>query len=181
MMKTIVVTGLIGSGKSLASRILEKHGIPVYDSDSRVKALYEIHPELKAMLSADIFSRPEKLAELENAVYPVLLEDFENWKAEMQGKGHIAVGFESAILLEKTAFDDFGDFVILIDAPEELRLQRAISRGTVSEESVLKRNKMQKDQKENPRVNAIICNDGTAEQLENKLIEIIETINYNGK
>ena len=40
-MRTVLVTGGIGSGKSLVCRLLSAHGIPVYDADSRTKALYE--------------------------------------------------------------------------------------------------------------------------------------------
>lgn len=38
---TLLITGGIGSGKSLVSRYMEELGVPVYDSDSRTKALYE--------------------------------------------------------------------------------------------------------------------------------------------
>jgi len=180
-MKTIVLTGLIGSGKSLCCRILEKHGIPTYDSDSAVKALYETHPELKKMVKKDIFSRAEELKKLEDAVYPVLLGDFEKWKLKMETEGCWSVCFESAILLEKEAFDNFGDYIILIDAPQQIRIERAVSRGTVDEDSVRLRNSLQKDQIDNPRVNFVVRNTGTEEQLEKQLIEILKEIKENGK
>ena len=40
-MRTLVVTGGIGSGKSTVCRYLALKGIPVYDSDSRARNLYE--------------------------------------------------------------------------------------------------------------------------------------------
>jgi len=175
-MKTIVVTGLIGSGKSLACRILEKNGIPVYDSDSRVKALYGLRPDLKELVVPEIFNYPDKLEKLENAVYPVLLEDFGLWKTEMEKKGHNTVAFESAILLQKKAFDDFGDYVILIDAPEDLRIKRALLRGGTDEISLRRRICLQEDQKNNPRVNFIIDNSFTEKELESNLNKIIKEI-----
>ena len=45
-MKILLITGPIGSGKSLASRILAGCGMPVYDSDAQAKDLYRRHPEL---------------------------------------------------------------------------------------------------------------------------------------
>ena len=39
-LRTVVVTGGIGSGKSMVCALLAEKGIPVYDSDSRTKALY---------------------------------------------------------------------------------------------------------------------------------------------
>ena len=45
-METIILTGLIGSGKSAVSALLAERGIPVYDSDARTKALYDENPTL---------------------------------------------------------------------------------------------------------------------------------------
>ena len=48
-MTVLVVTGGIGSGKSLVCRMLhERWNLPVYDADSRVKALYREKPALLA-------------------------------------------------------------------------------------------------------------------------------------
>ena len=38
---TILITGGIGSGKSALTSYLSERGVPVYDSDSRTKALYD--------------------------------------------------------------------------------------------------------------------------------------------
>ena len=43
-MKTLVITGGIGSGKTVVARYLSSKGIPVYDCDSRTKALYYENP-----------------------------------------------------------------------------------------------------------------------------------------
>ena len=39
-MKTVAVTGGIGSGKSTVCRLLSSRGIPVYDCDSSAKGLW---------------------------------------------------------------------------------------------------------------------------------------------
>ena len=46
MLQVLAVTGAIGSGKSLVCRFLAERGFPVYDSDSRTKALYDTDNEL---------------------------------------------------------------------------------------------------------------------------------------
>ena len=47
MMKVLVVTGGIGSGKSAVCRILHEAGVTAqYNADERVKALYSAHPTL---------------------------------------------------------------------------------------------------------------------------------------
>ena len=58
-MRTIVVTGGIGSGKSAVCGLLREKGIPVYDADSRTKALY--HGDLLARIES-AFGRSFRLA-----------------------------------------------------------------------------------------------------------------------
>lgn len=174
-MKIIVITGGIGSGKSAVSAILMQKGIPVYDSDSRVKALYEIHPELKSMLCRDIFNQPERLKALEDAVYPVMMEDFTAW-TEQQNSSWVAL--ESAVILQKSFFDGFGDVVLLVDAPVELRVERALKRGNVGRDSLLRRIELQRNERDNNRVGYIIDNDSDIEELRIKVDEFLNTIEY---
>ena len=54
LMKTVLVTGGIASGKSEVCRYLSSAGYPVYDSDSRTKALYESVPGLKGRVEEAI-------------------------------------------------------------------------------------------------------------------------------
>lgn len=173
--RLIVVTGGIGSGKSAVSRLLEDRGIPVYDCDSRAKALYDVYPQLKAMLKPAIFDDVQALARLENALYPLLMEDFETWAAD---SGSDWVAMESAILLQKPFFDKVGDYVLLVDAPENIRRERVMLRGGISPVSLDARLALQMDQRNNPRVDYIIENDGPAEGLEIQVDEFLRRINY---
>ena len=98
-MEILVVTGGIGSGKSEVCRILsEEFSCGVYNADSRVKLLYEVHPTLlsdierlvgeslrddegrfvPARLSARIFSDRSLLKQVEGMVFPALMEVFDN-------------------------------------------------------------------------------------------------------
>ena len=61
-MKTDLVTGGIGSGKSAVCAYLASRGVPVYDSDSRTKALYTSDPALLPALESALgisLMRPE--------------------------------------------------------------------------------------------------------------------------
>lgn len=174
-MKVIVVTGGIGSGKSTVCRCLERRGIPVYDCDSRAKALYGGNPELAAMVPKDIFTDSVALASLERALYPLLMEDFRTWSSEQEGE---FVAMESAVILQKSFFDSFGDYVLLVDAPAEERMARVALRGNVSRESLIERMALQQNQRHNPRVSYIIDNTGDEMALENKVNEFLKGINY---
>lgn len=141
----IVVTGGIGSGKSEACRILHhEYGIPVYEADAKVKELYTLYPSIvdtlegifscklrddggcfiPSELAARIFGDKEALTKVETIVFPYLKDDFDAFCERNDGP----VIFESATILEKEAFAGFGDVTILIDAPYEMRLERACSR-----------------------------------------------------
>ena len=131
-MKTILVTGGIPSGKSEVCRYLASKGMPVYDSDSRTKALYGSVPRLRQKVEEAIgvpFSRIGIIFEdaarreaLEAVVYPEVLKDFLSWRSST-GAG--TVFFESAIALSKPIFDGLWDEVWLVTAPLEQRLARS--------------------------------------------------------
>ena len=179
-MLTVIVTGGIGSGKSAVCALLGKRGIPVYDSDSRVKELYacrrSLVPQLekalgsplrqadgtldKARLASLIFSDEAARETLESIVYPVLLKDFLRWRSRQKAS---FVVLESAIILSKPVFDGLADAVVLVDAPEELRIQRVMQRDGVSREEVLRRLSAQTIPLE--KVNVTLVNEGTPEEL----------------
>lgn len=174
-MKTIVVTGGIGSGKSCVCAFLAGRGIPVYDSDSRAKDIYRRFPSLAAMVTPDIFNDPNGLDQLEKRLYPVLLDDFRNWCGRQCTP---FVAFESALVLQKPFFDGFGDVVLLVTAPDDVRLARAVARGNVSAESAKDRMRLQRDERYNPRVDYIIENVGSENDLKLKVEEFLDKINY---
>ena len=179
-MRTVIVTGGIGSGKSAVCALLRKRGIPVYDCDSRVKELYKSRRSLvpclekalgcplrqadgtldKARLSALIFSDGQARETLESIVYPILLQDFRRWRSRQEAP---FVVLESAIILSKPVFDGLADAVVLVDAPEELRIQRVMARDGVSREAVQRRLEAQDLPLE--KVNVTLVNGGSEEEL----------------
>ena len=197
MMKVVVVTGGIGSGKSLVCRMLAEKGIPVYEADKRAKLLYVGVPSMlddieaslgvtlrdsngdfvPAILAEVIFRDKTALKKVEDILFPVMKKDFAQW-SEAQGKEVTA--FESATVLEKPQFDGFGDIVLLVDAPVEVRRSRAMQRDGVSEEAIRMRLKAQpmmnrlSQGETDPRIDHVLLNDSTEEDLERKLDEFIE-------
>lgn len=195
----LVVTGGIGSGKSLASEILNsRFGFPVYDADSRVKRLYDEHPTLLSEIERElgvslrnkegefvpselarvIFSDDEALAKVEALVFPCMKEDFESWVSENDSAVHI---LESATILEKEFFRGFGDAFLVIDAPLELRIRRASSRDKASEDAVRARAGKQilmnriSEEGYLPEGAVYVCrNNGSVGDLEAELVEFVE-------
>lgn len=188
---TLVVTGGIGGGKSLVCSMFAGKGIPVYDSDSRTKALYDSVPDLpkrisqvlgvdvcssdgtlnRSKLAEAVFSDAQKLELLESAVYPEVKKDFLKWRDSFSGTDVPFVIMESAVILEKPFFRDVMDAVLVVDAPVQLRLERAVLRDRADADSVRRRMARQKllneisSGKVPPGVDFVIMNDGDIDSL----------------
>lgn len=177
-MLTIIVTGGIGSGKSAVCALLARRGIPVYDSDSRTKALYDSVPGLKEKIEAElgipfsglaklIFSNSEAREKLEAIVYPLVRADFEAWR-DAQKDAPLVV-LESAIILSKPIFDGIADGVVAVTAPDDVRMERLISRGLTEEDA---RHRMASQSIDLSRAGAVIHNDSTLQSLSRKVSRV---------
>ncbi len=140
----IGITGGIGSGKSLACRIFNLLGVPVYDADSRAKSLMttdgilvsQIKKEFGVLsfrengsvnreyLAAHVFNNPEKLTVLNKLVHPRVGEDFEHWVREQ----HAPYILKEAALLFEAKSNQTLDKIIVVHAPEALRIKRVLER-----------------------------------------------------
>ncbi|MDY3089829.1 MAG: dephospho-CoA kinase [Porphyromonas sp.] len=159
-MKTLGLTGGIGSGKSIVARILAVLGIPVYDCDQRAKALYNEDEDLRramialcgerlyatefgrldrAYLAEQIFGNHTLLEAVNALVHPAVRADIDRWKAQQAAEGHRLVAIESAILLDSEGLRERVDSVVLVSAPLELRIARAIRRDGSTEAAIRQR------------------------------------------
>ena len=171
------ITGGIGSGKSYVSSLLEERGIPIYNADLESKRLTVqdegIRKELVALLGEDIyqgatlnkpllasylFANSDNAVKVNSIIHPRVKDDFRRW-VESQ-KDVPLVGLESAILYE-SGFDDVVDQVVMVYAPEAVRLQRAMKRDNTTEEQVRARMSAQMDDEEKrSKADFVLMNDG---------------------
>jgi len=141
----IGITGGIGSGKSLVCRIFHVLGVPVYDADSRAKKLMttdgilidQIKKEFgtlsydetgalnRELLSKTVFNYPDKLAKLNAMVHPRVAVDYNQWMHEQRGKKYCLK--EAALLFEAGSYQSL-DKIIVVTAPDELRIKRVLQR-----------------------------------------------------
>ena len=159
MTKIIGLTGGIGSGKSTVANYIASKGIPVYIADDEAKRLMELDEakqKIQSLFSESIFNKdktlnrkriaelvfnnPSKLQELNAVVHPLVHQHFKNWVKEHENFPFVIK--EVAILFE-TGGNKQCDKVILITAPEDLRIERACNRDNVDRETVLNRMKNQ--------------------------------------
>ena len=155
----IGLTGGIGSGKSLISKIFSVLSVPVYDADSNSKRLMSTSNTIKnklietfgsdvfineklnrKYLAGIVFNNPDELQKLNNIIHPAVTSDFIEWCKLKTTSPYVI--FEAAILYESGWYKAM-DKTILVEAPENLRIERATKRDNVTREEVLKRIKNQ--------------------------------------
>lgn len=187
----IGITGGIGSGKTMVCSILENMGYPVYYSDIEAKKIVDSDPEIKRKLIdllgskvysstglnrkflADKIFKNEDLREKVNAIIHPQVRSYFNIWADHQTTS--LVFNEAAILFETGAYKNF-DRMILITAPEEVRMQRVMKRDQVSKDEVVQRmNNQWKDEQKVLLADFIIVNDGTKPLLD-QVVSIIQAL-----
>jgi dephospho-CoA kinase len=139
------ITGGIGSGKSVICKIFTCLGVPVYDADSRAKSIMttdgiliaQIKKEFgdlaylsdgsldREYLSRVIFENQEKRTLLNQMVHPRVAADTDRWLDQNREATYVVR--EAALLIESGAYLRV-DKVLLVTAPEELRIKRVLAR-----------------------------------------------------
>lgn len=170
------VTGGIGAGKSMVSAILQAMGYPVFYSDIEAKRIIrddhtartglislfgeEIfnNNELnRALLAQKIFSDPVAKQQVNELIHPLVRKAFDRFSEQVSNSPFVFN--EAAIFFETGAHKQF-DAMVLVVAPEQLRLKRVTRRDNTSEEEVRARmaNQWTDDQKI-PLADVVIVND----------------------
>jgi len=171
------LTGGIGSGKTLVSKIFEQLRVPVFYADTESKRLLDedeniifslkkrfgenIYSETgikKAKLASLIFNNNEALNFVQSISHPKVRENFLSW-SQQQNSSYVIM--EAAILFETGGYK-YMDYNILVYAPEDLRLKRVTERDGSTEEQIRERLKNQQpDEDKMDKVDWIIYNDGS--------------------
>lgn len=158
----IGLTGGIGSGKSFLAQELAKRGFAIYDCDREAKRIIaenkDVQAAIKDLLGEEafiegnyntayvakrVFEDPKLLEGLNKIVHPEVAKDILIKKPDF---------VESAILFE-SGLDRLCDKIVVVTAPEEVRIARTIARdyqGAVTPENINKVRARIRAQKEIP-------------------------------
>jgi dephospho-CoA kinase len=152
------LTGSIGMGKSETSRMFAALGVPVYDADAAVHALYDVGGSAvgpigdafpgtvvdgkvdRARLSAALHD-PAAMKRLEAIIHPLVGEAQMAFLHDAEARGAKVVVLDIPLLFE-TGGETRVDAVIVVSAPPDLQRERVLARpGMTAEkfEAILKR------------------------------------------
>ena len=204
-MKVLGVTGGIGSGKSYICKKFAEMGIPVYDSDSRTKELYNKSPKLlsslvsllgpsivkkegeslvlnKEAMASKIFADKALMEKVKEIVYPAVMQNFRRWKgaqkriAEERGKKVPFVILESAVILENAIVKKDTDFVLAVQAPKELRAERVMKRDNISRKVVFERMASQWTDEKRAAHSDFILDNVPGKDLDKEIVKLYKKI-----
>lgn len=149
----ICLVGLSGSGKSFISQLLEEYNEKIIHLDidkighkslinEKVKeqlitefgdSLLENGEIVRARLSSIVFNSEQAMSKLTDITWSYLENEIDTFIANNQNKIIIL----DWLLLPKTKYFKESDLRILVTAPVEVRMQRAITRDNITEEKFL--------------------------------------------
>ncbi len=194
------ITGGIGAGKTAASTALRELGYPVVSSDENAKRLMTENKEVKReivetfgeeaynsdgsvnaeYLSDKVFgdskSKSENLQKLNSITHPRTIEKNLKEIEKLKKSGESLIFVESALTFESGIADKF-DYVIVVDAPKDLAIERTAKRLGVSKEEIEKREQRQISRAEKKRrADFVIKNDGDLKKLKRSAAKVAEKI-----
>ncbi|HOK23106.1 MAG TPA: dephospho-CoA kinase [Candidatus Hydrothermia bacterium] len=188
--RTIIVTGKAGAGKSTVAGILKEFGFEIIDVDQvahsilneKKEELVEVFgPEIlnkdgyidRKALGNIVFADPEKFHALEEIVHPPLIEKLKEIVLSQVKDLVLDVAIPYRLRLYSLA-----DFAIVVFASPHIIRERLLKKGWTEEkiESILK--KQQEEVIEGKYY--LLENDGTINDLENKLFEILRMEGFIG-
>lgn len=183
------ITGGIGAGKSLISKLFGLLKVPVYNADERAKWLMERESDLKEKIMAafgkdayladgkpnrvylaeKVFSNADETQKINRIVHPAVNRDFKTW-VDLQRSPYVLK--EAALLFETGSYREL-DYTIHVSAPRELRISRIRKRDPHRSTEQIKAimEKQWEDEKKNKLATFLLSND-EKEMLIPKVLDI---------
>jgi dephospho-CoA kinase len=183
-MLRIGLTGNIASGKSAVADVWRKLGARVIDADvlaraaiaegtpGHQKVLETFGTTDRAALRDLVFRDPKSRRQLEQIIHPEVARLRREKEVELE-RGGINVVVNDIPLLFEAALQDQVDVIVLVHAAREIRIGRIVNnRGISRPEAERMIDAQMPSEQKKDRVDYVIENSGTLEQLEQRAEEV---------
>ena len=180
-MKVIALTGGIGAGKSTVAQFFSELGANVVDADHLARVAIERGSEgfdevvarfgqsilsngdiNRKALAEIIFSDPDLKRDLEAIIHPRVQKLFAQAVLDNEPAGNLI--YEIPLLVETDAAKKF-DFIVTVEADEELRIERLLARGMFISDIKARLANQAPSQARIDIADAVIVNDGDEDHL----------------
>ena len=189
--RTLGVTGGIGSGKSVVCAYLEDLGGTIFEADLVARDLMESSEQVREAvirlfgrksykpdgqlnrpwLAAQVFNDEIRLAELNAIVHPRVAEAFDRLKHPLSS----GLLIHEAALIYEAGLTDRLDAICVVSAPKEVRIERVMARDGISADEVRSRMQRQLPQEETERqADVVLVNAGDQAELRRKTKKLYE-------
>lgn len=158
--KIVGITGGIGSGKSTFCEFLKEKKYVVINADNLAKDLlatdekikkqviaafgeysYKNNQPDKKFLAEKVFSNPENVYRINSIIHPVVIEEIGKLLEKYSATEKII--FVEAALIYEAEMEDLFDYVVLVTADEEIRMQRKAKNDNMTESEFIMRSNNQ--------------------------------------
>jgi dephospho-CoA kinase len=190
----IGITGNIGSGKSTFSEFVSELGYPVLYADDISKEILSKDADVKSevinhigaksysgekinnsFIANIVFSDQKKLKKLNSILHPKVRLKIDSLSKTLFKKNNIV--FVEAALIYESKFENMFDYIVLITASYDIRMQRSIKNKHISKSDFVNRdsNQIKQDLKQN-KADFTFSNDGTKNELKMKAVLLIKIL-----
>lgn len=195
-MITLGLTGKTGAGKSTVANLLKEKDCYIIDGDIIARQITEKGSEvlpllqkafgddilddngelIRAVLAKRAFSSKENTALLNSITHPVIKQRCADEMAKAESLGYKTALIDAAALLDSDC-KDLCDKIIVVTAPEDIRLQRILERDRITKEQAMTRINAQKSDEYYFSHADIIIRTYPPYDLQEELLKLEELIN----
>lgn len=191
------ITGGIGSGKSTASKILENKGAFIFDADIKAKRLLNENPQVQNELIAEFgtdimgpgnvidkkklarvaFQDSDHQSRLNVVIHPFVFDDIDSAFRTVEKKNAHSLFVVDGAMIFESGYDQHLDYVIIVTAQLKIRLSRAMNRGKLNRDEILRRMDLQWSEDEKiGMADYVIYNEAGEKELETQITAIYEQL-----
>lgn len=196
-MKTVGLTGGIGSGKSTVAKLLTEEGFAVVDADQIARDIMEPgSPVLeqvadvfgedvirqdgsldRAELARRAFVSQEQTAKLNAITHPAIREESKRRFAQAEASGAKVAVYDMPLLVDLGLNEDM-DLTVVVDVDVEERVRRLVASRGLEESDARARIAQQIDDATRlAAADVVIDNNGPVEALEPQVRDLVERLN----